>query len=99
MINGLEDLNVEFLGSGRVERHTEHHEGVSEALHTDPDRSVAPVRPLRFRHGVVVDVDDAVEIECDDFSDIVQLLEVVLAVGNKCGECNRCKVTDRGLIW
>ena len=98
MVDGLENLDIEFLGSCRVEWHAEHHESIGQALHTDPDGPVAHVRVPCFWDGVVVDVDDAVQVECNDLSDIVQLLEVVLAVGNKRRECDRREVADRGLI-
>lgn len=99
MVDGFKDLNVEFLGSCGVERHAEHHEGIGKALHTDPNRSVARVGSPCFRDWIVVDIDDTVQVESDNLSNIVQFLEVVLAVGDKCRESDRGEVTDRGLIW
>ena len=99
MVDSLEDLNVEFLCRCGVEWHAQHHESVSKALHTDPNRSMTHVGLPRFGDGIVVDVDDAVQVECDDLGNIVQLLEVVLAVGDKGRECDGREVTDRGLIW
>ena len=99
MVDGLENLNIEFLGSCGVERHAEHHESIGKTLHTNSDWSMAHVGLPRFRDGVVVDVDDAVQIECDNLSNAVQLLEVVLPVGDKGRECDRRKVANRSLIW
>ena len=80
MVDGLEDLNVEFLGGCGVEWHAKHHEGIGKTLYTDSDWPMAHVGLPRFRDGVVIDVDDAIQVECDNFSNVVQLLEVVLAV-------------------
>ena len=99
MVDRLEDLNIEFLGSCRVEWHAEHHEGICKALNTDSDRSMTHVGPPCFRDGVVVDVNNAVQIERDNFSDVVQLLEVVLTVGDKRRERNGREVANRGLFW
>lgn len=99
MVDSFEYLDVEFFGSCGVERQAEHHKGIGEALHADPDRSVAHVGPPRFRDWVVVDIDDAVQVESDNFSNIVQLLEVVLAVGDKRRESDGCEIADRGLVW
>jgi len=98
MVDGLEDLNVKFLGSCGFEWHAQHHEGVSKTLHTNPNRSMAHIGRPRFGDGVVVDIDDAIQVECDDLGNIVQLLEVVLAVGDKGRERDGREVTNRGLI-
>jgi hypothetical protein len=82
-----------------VEWHAEHHESIGKTLHTDPDRSMAHVGLPCFRDGVVVDVDDAVQVECDNLSNVVQLLEVVLAMGDKGRERDGREVADRRLIW
>ena len=80
MVDCLEDLNVELLGSCGVERHTEHHESIRETLHTDSDWSVAHVGLPRFRDRVEIDVDNSIQVVGDNLSNIVQLLEVVLAM-------------------
>ena len=54
---------------------------------------------LRFRDRVVVDVDDAVQVERDDLSNVVQLLEVVLAMGDKRRERDGREVANCSLIW
>jgi len=99
MVDGLEDLNVEFLGGRGVEWHMEHHESIGKTLHTDSDRSMAHVGLPRFGNGVVIDVDDAIQVVCDNLSNVVQLLEVVLAVGDKGRERDGREVADRRLIW
>ena len=45
------------------------HEGVSKILHTDIDGMMADVRATSFRDGVVIGVDDSIEVECDNFGD------------------------------
>jgi hypothetical protein len=99
MIDGFEYLNVEFFGSCGIEWHAELHEGIGKALNSNPDGSVTHVGPLRFRDWVVVDVDDAIQVVSNNLSDIVQLLEIVLVVGDKRWERDGRKVTDGGLIW
>lgn len=83
MVNCLEDLEVQLASLRRIERQAKGHEGVGEALHTDADRAVTHVAPLGLLDGVVVDIDDAVEVVSDDLHDVVQFLEVVLSVLDK----------------
>lgn len=66
VVDRLEDLEVELARFGRVERETESHEGVGESLDSDADGAVAHVGVLGLLDGVVVYVDDAVEVERDD---------------------------------
>lgn len=99
MVDSFEYLNVELFGSCRVEWQAEHHEGIGKALHTNPYRPVAHVRLPCLRDRVVVDVYYAVQVESDNLSNIVQLLEVVLAVGDKGREGDGREVTDRGFVW
>ena len=80
MVDGLEDLNVEFLGSCGVERHAEHHESICETLHTNSNWSVAHVGLPRFRDWIEIDIDNTIQVEGDNLSNVVQLLEVVLAM-------------------
>lgn len=74
------------------------HESVREALHADPDGSVAEVGATRFRGGVVVHVYDLVEVVCDDFCDFVEFVEVVLAIGDEGRESDRCEIADGGFV-
>jgi hypothetical protein len=94
----LEDLDIEFLRLGGVEGHTEGHEGVGEPLDPDPDGTVTEVGSARFWDGVVVAVDDAVEIECDGFGDGMEFLKVVFTIGDIGGESERGEVADGDLI-
>jgi len=83
MVNGLENLDIELFGFGRIKGHAKCHEGICETLHTNTDGAMAEVRTASFRDWVVVDVDDAVQVVSDDLGDIVQLLEVVFAVDDE----------------
>ena len=67
MINSFEDLDIEFLRRLRVERHTKCHKSIRQAL----DTAVAHVGSTGLRDGVVVDVNDTVEVVCHDLGDIV----------------------------
>ena len=99
MVDSFEYLNVEFFCLRGVKRHTEHHEGIGKTLHANPNRSVARVGLPGFGNWVVVDVDYAVQVESDNLSNIVQLLEIVLIVGDKRRESDGREIADRGLIW
>ena len=99
MVNGLKDLDVEVLGSCGVEGHAEHHESICKALHTNSDRSMTHVGLPRFRDWVVIDIDNAIQVVCDNLCNIVQLFEVVPAVGDKGRERDRREVAYRRLIW
>ena len=46
------------------------------------DGTMTEVSFARFGDWVVIDIDDAVEIECDGLGDGVKLLEVALAIGD-----------------
>ena len=98
MVNSLEDLDVELLGLRRIERHAESHEGIGETLHTDTYGAMAEVRATSFGDGVVIDVDDAVQIVGDHLGYIVQLLEVVSTIGDEGWESKRRKVAHGSFV-
>ncbi len=77
VVDGLEHLAVQLARLGRLERHAQGQEGVGQALDADADGAVAHVAVAGLGDGVVVDVDDAVEVAHDDLGDLVQLGEVV----------------------
>lgn len=58
VVDGLEDLNVEFPGGRRVERHSKSHKGVGETLDTETDGSVSHVAVSCLDDGVVVSGND-----------------------------------------
>mmetsp|Transcript_1236 Transcript_1236/g.5472 ORF Transcript_1236/g.5472 Transcript_1236/m.5472 type:complete len:326 (+) Transcript_1236:605-1582(+) len=61
-VDRLENLRVERLGLGGVERKPEEDEHVGEALDAEADGAVLHVGSLGGLDGVEVDVDDAVEV-------------------------------------
>ena len=61
-VDGLEDVAVQLAGLGRVKGQAEEDERVGQSLHSDADRTVAHVGAAAGLGGVVVDVDDAVEV-------------------------------------
>mmetsp|Transcript_1161 Transcript_1161/g.4600 ORF Transcript_1161/g.4600 Transcript_1161/m.4600 type:complete len:635 (-) Transcript_1161:687-2591(-) len=79
-VNRLENLRVELLRFGRVEGHAEQDEHVRETLHAEADGAVAHVGALRGVHGVVVDVDDAVQVARRLAGDLGELGVVEVAV-------------------
>lgn len=52
-----------------------------------------------LRNGIVIYIDDAVEVAGDDLRNIVKLLEIVLAVRDESREGERGKITDGGFLW
>lgn len=52
-----------------------------------------------FRNRIVVDVDDAVEIEGHNFSNVVKLLEVIHSIFDERWEGDGGKVADGYLVW
>lgn len=98
MVERLEDLLVEQLGLRRVERHAQDLERVGEALDADADGAVAHVGPASLLDGIVVDVDDAVQVASHLLGHVVQLLEVVRAVDDERGQGDRGQVADGDLV-
>lgn len=80
VVDGLEDVAVEGAGLVAVERHAHQQEGVGQSLHADADGAVAEIAVAGFRYGVVVDVNDAVEVARHHAGDVHQALEVETAV-------------------
>jgi len=58
VVDGLKDLDVELPSGGRVERHSESHEGVSETLDTKTNGSVSHVTVSCLDNRVVVSGND-----------------------------------------
>jgi hypothetical protein len=56
------------------------------------------VRAARFRNRVVVDIDDAVQIERDNLGNIMQLLKIVSFPSDEGRESNRGKVAHSSLV-
>lgn len=99
VVDGLEDLLVKLLGVWSIEGQAKDHEGVGETLNTDTNGTVAHVGLASLGNGVVVDVNDSVQVEGDDLGDGVELLEVVLLVGGDEGwESDGGEVADGDLI-
>ena len=84
-VDGLEDLGVELLRFGRVEGHAEEDEDVGEALNAEADGPVLHVAAPGGLDGVVVDVDDAVEVAGHLAGDLGELVVVEVPVGGADG--------------
>jgi len=98
VVNGLEDLKVELTSFGRVEGKTESHESIGETLNSNSDRTVTHVAVLCLLDGVVVDIDDSVQVESDSFDDIVKLLEVVNTVFDEGRKSDRSQVANGAVL-
>ena len=59
---------------------------------------MAGVRVTCFRNGVVVHVNDTVEVERDDLRDVMKLLEVVLVSMDEGWKSKRSKIANGGLV-
>lgn len=59
---------------------------------------MAHVGGASLRNGVVIYIDNAVQVAGDDLRDIMKLLEIVLAVRDESRESERGKVTDGGFL-
>mmetsp|Transcript_19724 Transcript_19724/g.41632 ORF Transcript_19724/g.41632 Transcript_19724/m.41632 type:complete len:589 (-) Transcript_19724:922-2688(-) len=80
VVDRLEDVLVQLARLRAVEGQAEQDEGVSQALHADPDRAVPHVRPSRRLGGVEVDVDDLVQVDGHALGHPLQGLEVEAAL-------------------
>eukprot|EP00438_Fugacium_kawagutii_P034554 Skav201792 [mRNA] locus=scaffold645:38737:39012:- [translate_table: standard] len=59
---------------------------------------MAHVGTTSFFHGIVVSIDDLVQILCDHLGDLIEFLEVKNITLHKGGQGNGCKVADCHLI-
>jgi hypothetical protein len=78
VVYGLEDLDVEFLGFGRVEWRAKCHECIGKPLNVDG--TMTEVRSTCFRDKIVVDIYDTAKIKGDVFGDGVEFIEVIFSV-------------------
>ena len=99
MVDCLKDLNVELLCGWGVEWHPQGHECIGETLDADANGAMAEVRLAGFGNWVVVDINDAVQVERHNFGDIVEFLEVIGTILNKGGESKRGEVAHGNFIW
>lgn len=67
---------VELLRFGRVEGQAEQDEGVGKALNPEANRPVPHVALARTLDGIVVDVDDLIQVARDDGRHLGELVEV-----------------------
>ena len=98
MIDRLEDLQVQLPGFHRVEREAEDHKGIGQTLNAKADGPMAHVGFARLRYGVVVDIDDAVEVARNYLGDIVELLEVVLTVVDEGRDGERSEIAYSSFV-
>src|SRR5207247_428986 len=70
MVNCLENLLVQLASLGRLEGHAQGKESIRKTLHTQTNGPVAHVAVVRLLDGVVVDINDLVEVADDDPSDL-----------------------------
>ena len=66
IINRFKNLSVEDAGFFAMEWNIHHHKNVGQALHANPDRAVAQIARSGFICGVVINIDDLVQIVNDE---------------------------------
>ena len=98
MVYCLEDLLIQFVRLLRFEGHAQDHESIRKALHAETSRAMTHVGVTCLRNGVVVDVDNTVQVEGHNLGNNVKLIEVVYAILDESREGKGGKVADCGLI-
>jgi hypothetical protein len=100
VVDGLEDLLVELTSLGRLEGHAQSKESIGETLDTKTNGSVTHVAVTSLLDGVVVHIDNLVQVADNDLTDLVQLLEVVASifVVDERGKSQRGKVANGDLV-
>lgn len=93
MVYSLEDLDVEFFSFGGVKWHAKRHECIGEPLDPNADETMTEVRSTCFVDGVVVYIDNTVEVIGDVFGDGLGFVEVIFAVFDVGRQSERGKVT------
>ena len=76
MVDCLEYPEVQVASVVAFKRNTHHGIGIGETLDTDADGSMAKIGRTSFGNGVIVDIDDFIQILGDNFDDFVQLFKV-----------------------
>lgn len=83
IVNGLKYLLVKDHSLFRLEAYFHSLVGICQTLNTYADRSVPEIGGLSLRDGIVVDVDDLVEVSGNDPRYFHQLLKVIGQVAIK----------------
>lgn len=78
MVDSFEDISVELEGVSGFVRHLQNLEGISKSLNTNTNRSVSHVGVSSLNNGVVVDVNNSVEIFCYALGHLVEVVEIKL---------------------
>jgi hypothetical protein len=89
VVNGLKDLNVQLLCLGRVEWHAQSHESIGEPLDANAGGAMTEVRVACLGGGVVVGIDNAIQVKRDRLGNRVELVEIILAIGDISRESER----------
>ena len=76
MVDRLKDHLIDFESFITFKSQSEFHESVRKALDSDTNRAVPHVRVPGFWDGVIVAIDDDVQVFCHTLGHFVQVLEV-----------------------
>src|SRR5271170_8248552 len=98
MINRFKDLNVEMFSLGGIKRHSHCQKRIRQPLNTNSDRSMTHIGSTSFFDGIIIDIDNLVEIVCNDFDDIVHFLEIEFSAFDKSGKSDTRQVTYGNFI-
>ena len=83
MVDSLEDLLIDLVGTILLEGDLHHQEGVSKTLDANTNWSVSHVGFLCLSARIVVVVDNSVKVLGDNLGDFVKLFKVKLALTNE----------------
>mmetsp|Transcript_43526 Transcript_43526/g.93229 ORF Transcript_43526/g.93229 Transcript_43526/m.93229 type:complete len:535 (+) Transcript_43526:75-1679(+) len=99
-IDGFENVRVQLLGLLALEGEPHHEESVSQTLNAETNGSVPHVGVAGLREGVVVPVNDLVQVASDDLCHFVEALEVVLLTSllDECWQGDRGQVAHSHLV-
>ena len=93
----LVDLSRPLLFPG----HTHHREHICEALDTETDGAVAHVRLQGLRSGIIVNINDTIQVPHNDLGDLTELgvVEQLSPLVYKRRQRDRGQITNRSLVW
>lgn len=99
VVDGLKNHLVDFDGLRGFEWSPHFNEGIGHSLHTNSNGSMAEVAIPCLGDGVVVDIDDFVEVCGDYLGDFHQSIVIEDSVINELLEVDRSEIANSYFIW
>ena len=99
-VDCFKDVLVQLSSLRTLPRISHHAEHVGQTLDTDTDRTMSHVGVLGFLDGIVVDIDNLVQVVCNLLRDLDKLLEIVGSrlLVHEHGEIDRGKIAHGNLV-